>query len=710
MTTSLRLHVTALAALVLTAPCLRAQISGSATPAIQWKYGWQDGNSANTTGSARNNNALPNASGVPSTGYLPSQISHAYGFDQIAGTNATGSGQKIAIIVAYGSPNIQKDLNTFNAQYSLPTNAVSIYYPNGIPTTTNADWAAETTLDVEWSHAMAPGASIAVVVAPNASFSSLLNAINYATDTLKANVISMSWGGAEFAGLSFYDAYFNKPGISFVASSGDSGAGVSWPAVSTNVVAVGGTSLLYNTVSGTVTSETAWSGSGGGVSKYEAIPSYQLGWNTTSVTNASGTNTTNNLTNRGVPDVSYVADPYTGVSVYFTDPTTKVGGWYIFGGTSAGAPQWAALLARRSALGNAGTNLFNTVAYATAKTSYSTIFRDVSTGSNGFTAKVGYDVVTGLGSPIANKIAALPSAASTPTPTPTPSPTPTPTPAPSPTPGPSNAVAVYGFNGYGETNVPAELTGVKQVAMGEVAALALKYNGSIVPWGWNIFGQNNIPASLTNATQIAEGYGHALALRANGTIVAWGVNNLGQASVPAAETNVTQIAAGLYNSAAVRANGTVLVWGNNAEGQCNVPSSLTNATQVTLGFYHTVALRSNGTVVAWGDNAFSATNIPAGLANVVQVSAGYQYTAALKSNGTVAVWGYNGYGVTNVPAGLTNVVQIAAGPYHMVALKSNGTVTCWGYNAYGECSLPSSVTNVIGVSAGFFDTMVIKSR
>lgn len=407
-------------------PCLQAQNSIQVTPAIQWKYGWQDGKRANTTGGARNNNVLPNASGVPSTGYLPSQISHAYGFDQITGTNATGSGQKIAIIVAYGSPSIQSDLNTFNTQYGLPASSVTVYYPSGLPVTNNSGWAAETTLDVEWSHAMAPGASIAVVVAPNAGISSLLNAINFATLTLKANVVSMSWGAAEFAGLSSYDSYFNKPGISFVASSGDSGAGVSWPAVSTNVVAVGGTSLLYNTGSGTVTSETAWSGSGGGVSKYEAIPSYQLGWNTTSVTNASGTNTTNNLTNRGVPDVSYVADPYTGVSVYFTDPTTKVGGWYIFGGTSAGAPQWAALLARRSALGNAGTNLFNTVAYATAKTSYSAIFRDVSTGSNGFTAKGGYDVVTGLGSPIANRLVLLSSTnpASSPSPTPNPSPTP----------------------------------------------------------------------------------------------------------------------------------------------------------------------------------------------------------------------------------------------------------------------------------------------
>ena len=424
-----RFPLLCLALLVLwSLPSLKAQSSIQITPSIQWKYGWQDGKRANTTGGARTSNALPNASGVPSTGYLPAQISHAYGFDQITGTNATGSGQKIAIIVAYGSPSLQSDLNTFNTQYGLPASSLTVYYPGGLPVTNNSGWAAETTLDVEWSHAMAPGASIAVVVAPNAGIASLLNAINYATLTLKANVVSMSWGAAEFSGLSSYDTYFNKPGVSFVASSGDSGAGVIWPAASTNVVGVGGTSLLYNAGTGTITSETEWRGSGGGESKYEPIPSYQLGWNTASVTNSGGTNSTNNLTSRGVPDVSYVADPYTGVSVYFTDPSTKVGGWYVFGGTSAGAHQWAALLARRSALGNAGTNLFNSVAYSAAKTSYATIFRDVSSGSNGFVAKGGYDVVTGLGSPIANRIVTLSSTNSTgsssPAPTPTPSPTP----------------------------------------------------------------------------------------------------------------------------------------------------------------------------------------------------------------------------------------------------------------------------------------------
>ena len=696
--------VVATMVLALTSQVAKAQLPNIITPAIDWKYGWQDGKRANTIGSARGNNALPLANGVPSTGYLPSQISKAYGFDQITATNGAGVGQKIAVVVAYGSPNLQSDLNRFNAQYGLPTNSVTVYYPSGTPTTNDPGWAAETTLDVEWSHAMAPGASIVVVVAPNASGTSLLNAINYATGTLKANVVSMSWGAAEFSGSTAYDSYFNKPGISFVASSGDSGAGVSWPAVSSNVVAVGGTSLLYDTVAGTVTSETSWNGSGGGESKYVTLPSYQIGWNTAGVTNATST-ATNNLTTRGLPDVSYVADPYTGVSVYFTDPNTKVGGWYVFGGTSAGAPQWAALLARRAAMGKAGTTQFNPVVYSAAKTGYASLFRDITSGSNGFPAKTSYDLVTGLGSPRANAVANL-SSSNSPT-----SPSPTPTPAPTPTPKPrgTKTAAVYGFGAYGETNVPAALEGVKQVSAGMHAILALKDSGVIVPWGWNVFGQLSVPAGLTNATQIAAGIYHAAALRANGTVTAWGMNNLGQTSVPAGLTNVTQIAVGGYNTAALKGDGRVVAWGNNSWGQLNIPASLTNAVQVASGFTHMIALTGDGRVTAWGDNIFKQANVPLGLTNVIQVSAGYGYSAALRSNGTVAVWGWNAYGVTNVPSGLTNVVKISAGPYHMAALNADGTVKCWGANFDRQCNIPTNVNNITDISAGFYDTAIIQT-
>ena len=196
----------------------------------------------------------------------------------------------------------------------------------------------------------------------------------------------MSWGGDEFSDELSYDSHFvSKYGAAFFASSGDDGAGVSWPAVSPSVVGVGGTSLELAT-NGTLISESAWSGSGGGVSAYETQPDYQK---TYAVPKANGM--------RAVPDVSYNADPASGYAVYKTTGSSK-NGWYTVGGTSAGAPQWAAIYA----LGHSAT----LAAMYGDKASSSTLkfFRDIASGSNGTCkyycdARKRYDYVTGLGSP-----------------------------------------------------------------------------------------------------------------------------------------------------------------------------------------------------------------------------------------------------------------------------------------------------------------------
>ena len=166
-----------------------------------------------------------------------------------------------------------------------------------------------------------------------------LAAINYATSRSDVAAISMSWGmpESEFTSASdelSLDANFvSSYGAVFFASSGDSGSssGVNWPACSPNVVAVGGTTLNLNP-DGTVISETTWSGSGGGISRFEAMPNYQIN---------SGLNSLLGTTNRTVPDVSYDANPSTGV------PIICNGVWWTFGGTSIGAPQWAAIEADR---------------------------------------------------------------------------------------------------------------------------------------------------------------------------------------------------------------------------------------------------------------------------------------------------------------------------------------------------------------------------
>ena len=348
-------------------------------------------------GKPRSGHARPplhvNVTPSTSTSYTPSQIRHAYGFDQIS---ATGANQKIALVTAYGNASIQSDLNTFCSQFGINPTTIQILGNN---TSSDTSWALETALDVEWAHAIAPGATIILSVAASSSINDLLNAVDAAVNA-GATVVSMSWGSTEFSSMSYYDFHFNKPGVSFTASSGDNGAGVEWPAASPYVIGVGGTSLSLDS-SGNRSSETAWSGSGGGNSIYYAQPSYQVGWQSSS--------------HRGVPDVSLVADPNTGVKVY----DSVNGGWYVVGGTSASSPQWAGMLALANQLraANASATLTspNKSLYLAAQGSTTTpyavngkYYYDVSSGSNGaYNAGPPYDLVTGVGSPVANALVSV---------------------------------------------------------------------------------------------------------------------------------------------------------------------------------------------------------------------------------------------------------------------------------------------------------------
>jgi subtilase family serine protease len=334
-----------------------------------------------------------NATSTYQSGFQPSQIRKAYGLDQLS---YTGSGQTIAIVDAYGSPTIQNDLATFDSQFGLPSAKLTIAYPSGTPSRTNGGWALETSLDVEWAHALAPNANIMLVVAKSASISDLVTAIDYATNH-GAQVVSNSWGGSEFSSESSYDSHFQHTGVVYTASAGDSGAGAEWPAASPYVLSVGGTSLKTDS-SGNYLSESAWSSSGGAKSAYEARPAYQNNW--ISVVGSQ----------RGIPDIAWDADPNTGVAVYDSTPDQGQSGWFVVGGTSVGAPCWAALVAltdqgRVSPLSNSDvmTQLYN-IAGTTGSSGYTTNFHDITSGSNGNSALSGYDLVTGIGSPQANKL------------------------------------------------------------------------------------------------------------------------------------------------------------------------------------------------------------------------------------------------------------------------------------------------------------------
>lgn len=326
------------------------------------------------------------------TGYIPSQIKTAYGINQLT---ATGSGQTIAIVDAYGSPTITNDLAVFCQQFGLPAANLTIAYPGG-KTTTNSGWALETSLDVEWAHAIAPDAKILLVAAKSASISDLITAIDYATSQ-GAQVVSNSWGGNEFSSEASYESHFQHTGVVYMASSGDNGAGVEWPAASPNVLAVGGTTLNLGSNSNYL-SETGWSGSGGGLSAYMSMPSYQSNW--ASIIGP----------HRGVPDVALDADPNTGVAVYDSTKYYGQSGWFQVGGTSFSAPTWAAMIVladqgRTSPLTgiNAITDIYN-FAGTSGSAGYLTNFHDITQGSNGYSAQAGYDLVTGIGSLQANNL------------------------------------------------------------------------------------------------------------------------------------------------------------------------------------------------------------------------------------------------------------------------------------------------------------------
>lgn len=316
-------------------------------------------------------------------GLSPDQVRAAYGLPSDGGHGT------IAIVDAYDDPNASKDINTFSSQYGLPqcnsSNPCFSKHKMNSFVSKNSGWALEESLDIEWAHAIAPKAKILLVEAGSASYSSLLSAVKYAAGKSDVVAVSMSWGGDEWSGETSYDSYFtaNHP-VSFFASSGDNGTGAGWPAVSPNVVAVGGTTL--NMHDNSVTSESAWSGSGGGTSAYENQPSYQQNFGISS----NG--------KRAIPDVSYDADPATGFPVYDSTSYSGHSGWWQVGGTSAGAPQWAAI----HDLGNGVTNA---KLYSDAQSSYASYLRDITTGTNGSCgfvcqAGTGYDFVTGLGSPL----------------------------------------------------------------------------------------------------------------------------------------------------------------------------------------------------------------------------------------------------------------------------------------------------------------------
>lgn len=363
--------------------------------------------------------------------YGPKQIRNAYNVQGLINQGFNGKGSTIVIIDAFQSPTIKHDLGVFDAIFNLHSPVLNIIAPDGLtpfdPTDPNqVGWSGEITLDVEWAHAIAPYATIDLVLAKSNQDADLLSVTKYAVDNNLGDVISQSFGEAESCAdpnlLKAEHQVFQqatKKGITIFASSGDQGAAqpscdgssyilsASTPASDPLVTGVGGTALNANPINGHYIGETAWNdefgASGGGFSSIYTRPSFQSGVPNT----RPGA--------RGVPDVAYNADVNTGVLTVWSSSGLGKDLVFIFGGTSAGSPQWAGIIALADAAYGFRLGWINGALYALGKSPVaSAFFHDITYGNNtfvgtdstgnpvtilGYDTHPGWDAVTGWGSP-----------------------------------------------------------------------------------------------------------------------------------------------------------------------------------------------------------------------------------------------------------------------------------------------------------------------
>ncbi len=339
----------------------------------------------------------------PPDGYSPSQIRHAYGIDRIG---EDGAGQIIAIVSVGDNSAIPPEVLQFIEAYHLPR-------LNGLPGTPGCSvrdgphpclqivgapgrpsrqgrWVTETCLNVDWAHAIAPGADLLVVESVREDVMDMLDAVDLAVRR-GARVVAMSWGGPEFPDEALYDPHFRRPGVAFVAATGDEGGVVEWPASSPYVISVGGSTLRLDR-NGNVLSDRAWREAGWGYSAYEPEPAYQ-----------ASAEIPDPQHRRAVPDVAYAADPEFGFAVYDPDSPMADAGWLELGGTSVGVPQWAGVIAlidqRRPSHPLSSDNLESSPIYNAAKGPLHWInFRPADV------APVSFDRATGLGAPRVDRL------------------------------------------------------------------------------------------------------------------------------------------------------------------------------------------------------------------------------------------------------------------------------------------------------------------
>jgi subtilase family serine protease len=371
--------------------------------------------------------------------YSPQEIQTAYGVSALLADGIDGAGETILIVDSFGSPSIAADLAQFDKDYRLPDPpSFKVVAPIGsVPfDATNNDmigWAFETTLDVEWAHALAPGANIVLLTSPvsetegTVGMPEMLAVMTYALDHHLGKIITQSWGATEntlftpdgHKVLHQFEALYRRARhehVTVFASAGDGGSSnaeqdgttiypfptVIYPASSPNVTAVGGTSLTADT-SGNWQSEVVWEGDGaggGGISQYFDEPLWQL--------TLPATDQRTLARHRGLPDVSYNADPNTTILVYLGLPGVDglPAGYYGIGGTSEGSPQWAGIAADFNQAAGRPLGFMNAKLYTLGALGWlAPLSHDITVGNNGdngvpgYDATPGWDLASGWGTP-----------------------------------------------------------------------------------------------------------------------------------------------------------------------------------------------------------------------------------------------------------------------------------------------------------------------
>jgi len=261
-------------------------------------------------------------------------------------------------------------------------------------------------------------------------------------------------------------------------------------------------------------------------------------------------------------------------------------------------------------------------------------------------------------------------------------------------------VKAWGYNMFGQTNVPVGLNDAIEVAAGLGQGLALRANGAVLAWGQNASYANTQFGGISNGVAVAAGYYHALVLKADGTVVSWSYYSTPSLAPPSDLSGVVAVAAGSYHSLALRSDGTVVSWGNYNNGPQSVPATLTGVVAIAAGSDHNLALKQDGTVVAWGQNDFGQINVPASLTGVVAIAAGGYQSVALKADGTLVAWGNNNSGQLNLPPGLGAVGAVATGLNHVLAVQRDRTILAWGDGFFGQATIPSDFMYPLAVAGG----------